>query len=1149
MQSRTPALPFVSRGAFAAVAALALAWSPATHAQFVSSGANNSYPVNLFPIDPSATTLDFGLNNVTIGNGGVGNFSALSGSLLKAGSLSLGDAGTGSGTVLIDGVGTSALLAGFGNRLQVGNWGTGALTVSGGAVIDATVDAAGCSAPGAFCNNFIGNGAGSTGAVTITGAGSQISTLASFVVGSAAVFTVATDGFNFGTPGGATNASVNVLAGGTLRTQSSTVGQVPVQPGSLGTETATGSVVIDGAGSSWIATRNTVSNTAAFLGVGNGARSTGSVLVSNGGQLTVDGTGGSSSFFDVINIAVNGGHGQVTVTGVGSSVQVLGNNTVIQVGRSGTGGVGGFDVLAGATASSRSMNVGRDGATGTVQVNGAGSRLDLTGVGTPGVSGAAFLNIGQDGGSGSVTVSNGGRVFISDGGGDSRPQNGSPGIAIGRGAGSSGILTITGAGSVVEIVSTSLGVPVGGNDNLNPFVGVGFDNPGTTSGQLVVSNGGQLLLTGNAVSNPTFEHSTSLQIGGRGGSGFAGTGTATVTGAGSRIVVSGYDGYIGVGRTAGGSGSLAVLDHGYVATTSVVAGHATSGTIALDNAQLALSGYRTDSSATGAGMTIGRAAGGLGVMTLTNGALITIENNTLAGGMAIGGDSFYAGGTGTVSLAGASSIVFSGTVTGGSLSVGRSGTGTLSLDGASNIDLGNTRSLTVGRDPGGVGNLSILGGSTVRSGTVGIGGDSDSALGGTGAVAVSGLGSELAASGANGLIVVGRNGTGTMSVNDKGTVSAIILNVGRAAGGNGNLNVADGIINLSGQQSGGIGAALSIGNRGGSGSATLSAGTHVTISNLGSGGVSLNVGGTPVNPLGTGTLSVLDSSVTLTASPGLATVRIGHDGTGTATFTGSTLNVGDGAVQIAALPGSTGTMTLNAGSVVTAGYVGVGATQGGAGGSGRLVVNDSTVNTGTFEIGTGGILSGSNGTIHATGDVIVAGTISPGNSPGRLVINCNIVSLDGSMLILDIQGVGPGFDVDNLVIGNGSTFDLHHMNIVFNFLGDTDPEAFAASGGFDLDNFLRSGLAEGDVGLSAAFAPGETWSDVVDPTKVSAVSSVFDVTELQLRPDGSFVVTTAPIPEPSTWAMLLGGLLLLLRWARRQQAGAQRAPLRRALAA
>ena len=55
------------------------------------------------------------------------------------------------------------------------------------------------------------------------------------------------------------------------------------------------------------------------------------------------------------------------------------------------------------------------------------------------------------------------------------------------------------------------------------------------------------------------------------------------------------------------------------------------------------------------------------------------------------------------------------------------------------------------------------------------------------------------------------------------------------------------------------------------------------------------------------------------------------------------------------------------------------------------------------------------------------------------------------------------------------------MHVVFNFLGDTDPNAFAASGGFDLDNFIQSlDQQTGEVtGLSSVFAPGQTWGDVI----------------------------------------------------------------------
>ena len=87
-------------------------------------------------------------------------------------------------------------------------------------------------------------------------------------------------------------------------------------------------------------------------------------------------------------------------------------------------------------------------------------------------------------------------------------------------------------------------------------------------------------------------------------------------------------------------------------------------------------------------------------------------------------------------------------------------------------------------------------------------------------------------------------------------------------------------------------------------------------------------------------------------------MRIGHDGNGIATFTGSTLNVGnpigpaaDGSLIVAGQAGSTGTLTLNAGSVVKAGYVGVGATPAGPGGAATLTLNNSSIYTTTLEIG------------------------------------------------------------------------------------------------------------------------------------------------------------------------------------------------------
>jgi len=249
----------------------------------------------------------------------------------------------------------------------------------------------------------------------------------------------------------------------------------------------------------------------------------------------------------------------------------------------------------------------------------------------------------------------------------------------------------------------------------------------------------------------------------------------------------------------------------------------------------------------------------------------------------------------------------------------------------------------------------------------------------------------------------------------------------------------------------------------------------------------------------------------------------------------ATASGADGSLIIAGQPGSTGVLSLNAGSVVNANYIGVGASPAGPGGTASLILNNSVVHGTTFEIGARGVLSGENGLVNVSGNVIVAGTISPGNSPAILSIDCNLLSLPGSKLILDILKDGAAFNIDHLRIGNNSTFDLTNFQVVFNFLGDTDPNAFAATGGFDLDNFLQAfDVVTGQVsGLSTLFAPGQTWTNVVDAAKFTAESSAYDLSNLQLQADGSLSIVATPVPEPSTWAILVFGLLAVGRMARR----------------
>lgn len=906
-----------------AVAAAFATLSQAATAVILVDGAWNTWP-GVFPVGPGDT--DIGNVGLFIGSGGLGNLLVDGGSLLRSGGLQFGDGGTGTGIGVLDGAGSRIETIGDGfspgalHRLDVGNWGVGRFTVSGGAVFDGTTNAAACLGQFHYCDTFIGNAAGSDGRFTVTGAGSQAHFLRTFFVGNAAVFHPPVDGFTFGTPGGTTRGAVEVLDGATLRTEFVFLGLGPGGGSPTGRERSFADVTISGPGSVWSVGAGSLEAREAFMVTATHANATARITISNGGVLRFE---DSAGFFNGMNLNNNGGRTDVEVTGAGSKIDfTAAGSAVLQVGR--RLGSARLEVLDGGVVEGLFyLSIGRDGSFGEMAIDGAGSRVTVGKFAVEAVQGvnrAPGVNIGRNG-TGALAVRNGGLLEVV-GGAESSAN--SPHISIGVGAASFGALAIDGAGSLVSIRSASL-VPDGGpGEARNPFFSVGYEGIGT----LAVTNGGQLVLQGGAVSTAADVRHTSLYVGGRHPDAAGGRGDATVSGAGSAIRVLGADAFIGVGSGAGANGQLNIVNQGLVEATIMNVGRNAVGVLAMDNGTLRLQGQYQ-------------------------------------------GDGF------------------------------------------------------------------------------------------------------------------------------------------------------------DGQP---FGAALSIGNRGGVGVATLASGSLVHIENLGSSGVSLNLGGTLVNPLGDGSLTLTGGSrIELVAAPRLATMSVGRDGSGFTRLRGaSTIELGDGSLYVGRATGGDGTMVVSEGSSVGAGWVGIGRNRDASGdfdgGTGTFVLINSTLTANEIVIGTNGFLGGS-GTIN--GAVTNWGIFSVGNSPGTMTINGSFSAGAGSRLILEVQdNDAGGFATDHVFFGDGTAVDLADLAIEFRFLGQTDPNAFKDSGGFDIDTFF--GVLTGD-------GEAELGDDAFDQVRFSARSDAYRFESFSYSAAGGADFVAVPVPEPASYALMLLGLGALGVAARRRQ--------------
>jgi len=872
------------------------------------------------------------------------------------------------------------------------------------------------------------------------------------------------------------------------------------------------------------------------VGPGDTDLGTSALYVGNGAAGTLTVNAGSKFDLGQISLASNGnGTATAVIDGVNSRVRLRGDGNVNRL-EVGSWGVASMTVSGGATLDGRfnasacllgaqfcNNFVGATaGSNGTLTVTGAGSNASFLrdfvvgglAVFAPPGSNSTY---GTPGGvvQGQVNVLAGG-TLTTDVGTLGKGPEGTGATGTER---SFATVVVSGANSLWNLTG---GVVDNGTARLITAI-----HPNATA-NLTVSNGGRINLS--PVANTV--HFINLTTGG-------GKTDMLLTGAGSVVDLNG--GAMTVGRS-GGTARLDIaaggaVDEGYF---FAIGRNSSYGRVTIDGAGSRVTVNRngpagsSDAAFTGS-VHIGR-DGGIGQLDITNGGRLEVLSGVAASDRArtllLG---FGAASQGTLNISGAASrlvMEVASAVPGGGptealnpyLSVGYQGVGYLNLTGGAKIWINGSAISTVANS---------------RGTTFIVGGRDDTNAGGQGFATISGAGSELRLTGSDTYIGIGHGpqSFGQLIVENQASASATGINVGRS-GGVGILKVNSAVLNLSGQHTGSAqaGAFLNIGRSGGTGVAEFTNGSVITLNNMGTAGASLSLGGTSIGPIGDGSLTVSGGSqVLIQAAAGLGGVTVGRDGSGVLRVKGASLiDVGDGNFYVARLTGSDGTVIATENSVINAGWVGVGrnktATGSVDGGTGTFVLNGATLNvSGDVVIGTNGFLGGSAGSINVSGSVTNYGIFSPGNSPGVFTINGNYTAGAGSRLVLEVQAnaTGGGFSTDQVFFSEGAALDFGGMQVEFRFLGDTDPNAFQASGAFDIDTFLARNLSGGGT---AAINPS-----LLTSANFTAQADNYTFTSFTFDAVNGAAFTAVPVPEPGSWALMLAGAAAVLRFAQRQR--------------
>lgn len=780
-----------------------------------------------------------------------------------------------------------------------------------------------------------------------------------------------------------------------------------------------------------------------------------------------------------------GSTGTVSVAGATSAWN---NSGDIIVGESGTGSL---NVSSAATATSTQGFIGYNGSgSGAVSVDGVGSIWKLR----------SYLFVGYFG-SGRLDITAGGKVAS-----DMTSSAGST-ASIGHLSGSTGNVYVSGVGSTLAM-----------KDDLS----IGEQGSGTLS----IANKGTVSNSYGTIGNYA-----------------SGSGSVTVNGVGSKWT-NRNDLFVG----KSGTGYLTVIEGAIVESDSGYVGYGATNTSA---ATINGAGSRWDNSAS---LHVGYQ--GAGTLNIESGAVVTStdgfigeDNGSLKGFVDISGiDSAWsasgdlaigAAGTGTLKLREGGAADNENA----SLGVSSSGIGEANLSGADTLWTIRS-SLYVGRNGSGKVNIGTGAVATATSAVIG-----EKLSANTSEVNVSGTDSQWNVASS---VVIGDEGLGQLNVTSGASASAGSAVLGNATGSNGAANLAN---NGSAWQ---VTGALTIGNLGqgtlGMLGGEVSTGSAILGNQIGSSGSATvfsgswtNTGSLVAGKLGEGTLRLTGDGL----------LKVGATGNGAVVLAESsgsigTLVIGEGTtagtLQAASVTGGLGTASVNFNHSTTvnftptlAGNLSVTKT-----GTGRLVFDYENTYTGSTTIGDGALKVGNTtGSATGSGKVIVdrlGSLIGSGNVSGEVEISGLISPGDNSVAKLSTgsqtwknEGIY-AWEIQSLSGPSGDTWDL--LEITGNLTIEStleNPFTIAVS----------TLTLEGQAGLLQGFSDTQnyTWTILSVTGSIGTWSMsqiVLDVSGFANDYSGSFSLAQEDnhlnlvytVPEPSTWGMLIFGMVGLVTWFR-----------------